>query len=473
MAASENSFAHFEHQVRQYRQETVLRTVAVVSAWLSHREFGRVVGPRLPNYVTPFALAAVAEAALVAGTILAKTPANLRDVVELCGVFSELDDPDLEQPADASLRGMMTRIAYQQFEFQISVHDEVARAVGLLLDYLPAQPQAPSSDDWTAVLGVDLPTYMRVVFGTFVAAVQNPAAVSRTLLAQDNVAPIFEPADVPTAHRVIDAWLALPVNAHRQWALRWRVPQREAWSPNSLQHRPVVSTGDELVVPVPQWVVGRMTATGLYYTGAAAFQRQFTDPLGGAFQEYVGAQLRLLDAARVLPEVVYGSPERRTVDWFVVTDQAVVLVEVKASRPVLATRAGADGADEDVLAKVGHARDQIDATVDLIESGHPAVSHIPTDRPLRGLVVTLEPFHLVDTILYADLLPAARIPTATASAHDVESACAILASRRDAGQRLLTALDGQPPTPPSLRNAVEGLPPVRNPILDGYWARWT
>jgi hypothetical protein len=29
-------------------------------------------------------------------------------------------------------------------------------------------------------------------------------------------------------------------------------------------------------------------------------------------------------------EIVYGSPERRTTDFFVVTDEVVVLVEVKA-----------------------------------------------------------------------------------------------------------------------------------------------
>lgn len=211
----------------------------------------------------------------------------------------------------------------------------------------------------------------------------------------------------------------------------------------------------------------------MWFRGLDAFGSRFTDTLGRAFEAYVGAHLALIGAARVHPEVVYGSPERKTVDWFVVTDEAVVLVEVKAARPVLAVRTGSDDGDRHVLERIGHARDQIDRTATLIAAGHPAVAHIPSDRPVRGLVVTLEPFHMVDTFLYDDVLPAARTPTATASAHDVESVCAVLAGRPDAGRRLLDALTARSPGQPSLRRAANGLPRSRNPLLDRWWQRWS
>jgi hypothetical protein len=72
-------------------------------------------------------------------------------------------------------------------------------------------------------------------------------------------------------------------------------------------------------------------------------------------------------------------------------DDLVVGGRLKSSRPVLATRVGQREGDEDIAAKIGNARSQILASAKLIEDGHPAVAHVPNDRTLRGLVVTLEP----------------------------------------------------------------------------------
>jgi len=473
MPPSAGTYAGFVLEVRRYRLESVLRACADVGALLVRAEHGRG-RPQAPNYVTPFALSAVAEAALTAGTEHRRAVADREAVGRLCGVFSEVDDPELDAGPDASLRGLLTRLAYQQFGFGGSHHDEAARAVGLLLDHAPKVAGAPDPGEWEQLLGVPLETYMRVVFAVFVAAVQNPAGVTRTMLRLDHVAPVFAPAGPDQAMAVIDRWLSAPVLEHRAWALERRVSGRELWSPSPLQHRPLVSVGDELIAPVPEHVLGRMTPAGLWFTGLDAFGSRFTDTLGGAFESYVGAQLALLGTgATVHPEAVYGSPQRKTVDWFVVTDQAVFLVEVKTARPVVAVRTGSDDGDRHVLDRIGRARGQIDRTAELIAGGHPAVAHIPSDRPVRGLVVTLEPFHLVDTFLFDGVLPPARTPTATASAHDVEAVCAALAGRPDAGRRLLDALTPMPPAPPALRRASEGLPPARNPLLDGWWRRWS
>jgi hypothetical protein len=191
------------------------------------------------------------------------------------------------------------------------------------------------------------------------------------------------------------------------------------------------------------------------------------------FERYVGAQLRLLRHATVHDEIVYGSPERRTTDFFVVTDEVVVLVEVKASRPVLATRLGQPEGDEDIGKKIGNARSQILATAKLIKDGHPAVAHVPNDRPLRGLVVTLEPFHLVQTFLFEDVLGDAPVPITITTAHELEGVVAMLAERSDLGERLLRALTPEADSPSSLRDAVRDLTPVPNPILSDGWGRFT
>lgn len=471
MTRPDTPYRNFVREVRRYRLGSVLRACAETGALLTQQRHGRA-RPSAPNYVTPFAVAAVAYAALDAGTEHRTALADRAVIARLCGAFSELDDPDLADEPDGFPRSLLSRLAYQQFGFNGNFHAEAARSIGLLLDHSTRVTDGPSPDEWERLLGVPLETYMQVVFAVFVACVQNPAAVTRAQLLQNEVAPIFAPARPDDAMAVIDQWLASSPQEHRAWARERVVPGRELWSPNPLQHRPLVAVGDELIAPVPDWVLGRMSPSGLWFTGLDAFGSRFTDALGTAFQNYIGDHLALIGAAEVHPEVVYGTPERRTVDWFVVTDEAVVLVEVKAARPVLATRIGSDDGDQQVLRRIGQARDQIDRTAAMLADGHSALTHIPADRPVRGLIVTLEPFHLVDTFLFDDVLPAAATTGATASAHDVESVCAVLADRPDAGQLLLGALTARPPTPPSLRRAAEGLAPQRNLLLDRWWRRW-
>jgi hypothetical protein len=234
-----------------------------------------------------------------------------------------------------------------------------------------------------------------------------------------------------------------------------------------------VAIGDDLVGPSPRYIIDRITPTGLYFIGLDVFGSRFTAALGCMFERYVGAQLRLLRHATVHDEVVYGSPERRTTDFFVVTDEVVVLVEVKASRPVLATRVGQPEGDEDIGKKIGNARTQILATAKLIEENHPAVADIPKGRPVRGLVVTLEPFHLVQTFLYEEVLGESPVPVTIAWAHDLEGVVATLAEHPDVGERLLRALTPEPDSPPSLLDAAQGLAAQPNPILSNGWDRFT
>ncbi|MGW5383992.1 hypothetical protein [Nocardia sp. NPDC003963] len=140
--------------------------------------------------------------------------------------------------------------------------------------------------------------------------------------------------------------------------------------------------------------------------------------------------------------------------------ELVLLVETQSMRSTAAARLG----DEDGLAllttRVQKARDQIDTTADRI----PGLEQIPTDRPVRGLVVTLEPIPLVDTFLFEDLLGPHTVPNATVCAHDLEAILPTLAKTPDAGRRLLDALTFRDPTPPALERAVAEIDSERNPI---------
>jgi hypothetical protein len=458
------SYDEFRQLVRRFRRSDILRAVASLAVQMQRAELQQGPSVPVPNYVGEFSLAGVARTALIAGNEHRDQPLSPHELVLLCGYYVNVADPGLKDMTGLDrLRQVMSRIAFEQFGFQYSVMENVGRTLSLLLDQANRCEGAPTAEEWIRTLGVPLEGFMRTGFALHVAIVQNNGAISRQLLRADHVARIFAPLSADDALGIADRLFVAAPEQHAAWGREREVAGREKWSPNPLQNWPLVAIGDDLVGPSPRYIIDRITPTGLYFIGLDAVGPRFTDALGCMFERYVGTQLRLLRHATVYDEVVYGSPERRTTDFFVVTDEVVVLVEAKASRPVLATRVGQPAGDEDIAAKIGNARSQILATAKLIEDGHPAVAHIPNDRPLRGLVVTLEPFHLVPTFLYEDVLGDASLPITITSAHELEGVVATLAERSDGGERLLRALTPEPDSPPSLWDAVTGLTPVPNP----------
>ncbi|MBM4510617.1 hypothetical protein GS425_05455 [Rhodococcus hoagii] len=104
---------------------------------------------------------------------------------------------------------------------------------------------------------------------------------------------------------------------------------------------------------------------------------------GDSFEKYVGRHLALLEAAgaAVHPEVTYGKDTKKTVDYFVVFEEVVVLVEVKGMRANALAKAGIDAGLEQLVDKVQGARNQIDKTAKLIKDRIPELAFIqPTAR---------------------------------------------------------------------------------------------
>lgn len=94
-------------------------------------------------------------------------------------------------------------------------------------------------------------------------------------------------------------------------------------------------------------------------------------------------------------EVSYGPARsrRKTVDWIVVLPVAVLLVEVKSAIPTEPVR--------------------------LIADRNPALAVVPAGRPVLGLAVTLEPFHIANAGF--DVPPATRTPVIVADAAEIET----------------------------------------------------
>jgi hypothetical protein len=467
------AYAEFRQRVRRFTRSGTLRAVAGLNAHLHRAKYGQGEAPSVPNFVTPFALSGIARTALLAGNDHRDSGPTPQDLERLCFDYANVEDPQvLANDPLLPLRHLMNRIAYEQFDQQFSVHENLGRTLALLIDHAPGIEGAPTPDDWEQALGCSLEHFIRLGFSLHVAAVENGGSIDVATLRMPHIAVIFEPVGTEQSLTLIERWFSADPNWYGPRGRELEVAGLEKWSFNPLVERPVVRLDGQYVIPWPWLCLHRVTPAGLYYIGLAEWGSTFTDALGLVFESYVGSQLATLSAAQVTPEIVYDKSNGKTVDFFLVTPEVVVLVEVKSARPVMGARVGDASADQDVIKKVGHAFRQIDGTLDLMASGHPSLASIPTDRPARGLVVTLEPFHLVNTFFYDDVLQRPAVPSAVVSAHELETLVGTLCRVSDLGERLLRALTPSVDSIPNIQDATSDLEVLPNEAIFSAWERF-
>lgn len=96
-------------------------------------------------------------------------------------------------------------------------------------------------------------------------------------------------------------------------------------------------------------------------------------------------------------------------------------------------RWGGPKAVDKLRALLNHGIGQLSNTAQLITERHPDFAHIPADRPIVGLPVTMEAFHTVNTPFVAKSLDGCTIPYRVASAEEIEALVRLNAD--DIGQR--------------------------------------
>src|SRR2546430_8741675 len=138
--------------------------------------------------------------------------------------------------------------------------------------------------------------------------------------------------------------------------------------------------------------------------------------MGELLENYLGRQFATLPDVTVHPEIVYreGREEVRSIDWILVFEDLVVLVEAKATRSPIAARAADTSAHKAYTSTLGNAFKQLGRTLDKIQAGTPEFSHLPSDRPIIGMVATLDPWYIANSFGRA-FLPAPAMPTIVAS----------------------------------------------------------
>lgn len=184
-----------------------------------------------------------------------------------------------------------------------------------------------------------------------------------------------------------------------------------AYAYNSLRAYPLIrmtyNKKDSLICPLPTLLFWRFT-NGVYYE--ICTNKAFADAFGEAFQIYVGDVLRqAIDASRTkfYPEEEYwvGKNKKRTADWIVEQDDAILFIEVKTKRLVVLAKIEIDS--EDAL------KNELRKMADFVIQVYKAIKdyradQYPTFRFKHGrrifpLIVTLEDWFLIGPKLLSGL----------------------------------------------------------------------
>jgi hypothetical protein len=274
------SYETFKQRVRRFPRPLLLRGLAETSAVLERSRLSSDPRPASPA-VTEFTVAGVARTSLVAGNEYRSLPVTQKVVEQLCHDFIQVDDPDVGK---GSLSRILTKIAFEQFGVQYSQMENLGRTVALFTDHAASVQGAPTPADWTALLGVDLHQFMRIGFVAYAVMVNSKGSVARNGLFTPDRAPRFAPLTSDQAMDVLDKHLIWTLHQHAEYIREKEVPDREKWSPNSLQARPLVAIDNDLVAPAALYMIERITPIGLYYIAVDAWGKKFTDALGHMFE---------------------------------------------------------------------------------------------------------------------------------------------------------------------------------------------
>ena len=456
------SFGEFRQVVRRYRPSHLLPVLAGMAA---ERPFEKVDVERA-RYISPWGIALIARESILWGNEHRDSPVDAEALRRLFNAVNNIHEP-LDQD---DLLSMLIRVVYEQFPYQESIYEEVSRTHELLVEPLGrVETEVLSPTTWSELLDAPLVDMVGATFVLQVGANMNAGWFDPAWLDQANFVDVL--ARWPREHILArleqlstsiqdfkKAYAAAPKPAAGQ----------EQYAFNPLSATPFVRMGDgRLLAPQPRLIFRTISPGGLYYPGIKRYGEAFARDLGALTQHYVGRQLRCIESADVQPEIRYGKPERRSIDWFLVLPTMVVMFEVKSARFGLLARA-AEGHEHAIKHAIGEAVDQLAVTDAVMVEGRQEFQHLPRDRPRVGVVVTSEPLYLANSTPARDLVPTTRFPTITASLRDIEMLVTLPADKIE--DHLSEILHDPERSTWQLGLALRDVArPNKNPLLDRGW----
>lgn len=459
----------YVQRVRQQRPSALLPVVAAASArWHNDTWWNSPY-----RKYTPWALADVARTSLAYGNEhRGDGNCTENDLKAMLAAYAALTDPMILDGGSAeSVAGWLLRTSGEQFTYQESGFNDLARTAALFGQTTPTRTATCLVDGWDQeLLGCSLSDYVGVTQLLQVAALRNEGRFDPAWLSQPQMEQICSIIPARTIREVTDRHFVTDLAAFKAENDKRRTsrdPHLRRFEYNPLRGRPFLSGfGAGYLAPSSHLIIPKGSPLGLYYMGIDHFGNDFARELGDLFEQYVGRQLGLLADAMVYPEIIYRD-ERRSVDWIVVFDDLVLLVEVKSTRPTEPLRLGVLDRTSAALRQIKHAYKQLDTTAALITGRDPSFRHLPADRAVQGLVVTMEPFHTANAPFQKEMQPDTNIPVTVCSATELEH----LVTLRDSSVSQLLRERHKDPLASTyaLNSILVGRDLGRNAILDAGW----
>jgi len=469
----EYSYREFCDFARRFSQVDLLAAIARTALALPSKALDK----RFRD--TPlWCLAALVKASICHGNAFRTAKPRDRDIRLGCYMYNNLESEDLDQPDLNSGFGLMVRIAYEQLPPQMSNFGEITRLDAFFNGYSGRkQLEVITAETLPELLGAPLMQAVGVAMLLYGSAHANAGIFDPRWMDRPDFAEILRIVSRDDVLSVIDTVFVNTFEEYRAQAeIMPQLPFLERYRVNPLTARPLIRLPDErLIAPIPQLILWKLSPLELYYQGIKRWKEPFTRDMGELLEDYVGRQFDALADAEVWPEVVYkvGKNEVKSVDWIIVFTNLVLLVEVKATRVPAPARAGDPTLDNTYIRTLGKAFTQIDRTSRAIADGMPEFAKVPTDRPMLGIVATLDPWYMANSFGRA-LLPEPEVPTMVASVREIEALVAI-GQRRSASTILIevTAKDDERRFW-ELETALGSysLPGDRNPLLQDAWQRY-
>lgn len=469
------TYQQFCDFVRRYNQEQMLATVARLALGLTDN-------PSQPGYVNaaPWALAAIVKASICRGNPHRHTLARPRDVLVACQMYNNLHAEELQQPELRSAFAILARIAYEQFQYQEPPFAEMARPLAFFDNYSGRKSlEVVSEEPLAELIGAPLTTALGIALMLHASAGVNAGFFNPRWMDQPNFARVLEELPRHEVLAVIDSAFAGSFDDFKrrnaEAAEKAPLPFLDRYQFNPLTSRPLLRLADgRLLAPVPQLITRKLAPLELYYAGLEKWGQAFTRDMGELLEDYLGRQFAAIPDAVVHSEVTYrlGKNDVKSVDWIVVFADLVILVEAKATRAPAGARAANETAEGTYARVVGEAFDQINRTYRALQDGAPEFSHIPKDRPVMGMVGTLDPWYMANS-LARSFLPATDIPTIVSAVRDIEYLVAVGQRRSVSGALAEIVREGDERQTWELGSALHDFiePGDRNPLLQQAWER--
>jgi hypothetical protein len=173
--------------------------------------------------------------------------------------------------------------------------------------------------------------------------------------------------------------------------------------------KPRSDLGEVYIVISHQLLHNKITS-GMYYALADAFRKEgernsFREKFGYVFQAYVGQLLSYhFKKWKVIPEIRYrkgGKVQQDTVDWFLLKEDRLLMIEVKQSSIFLEAKVTAkmEAISRDLRTTLAKAATQLQTTMRDIQSRqYPELAQFNGVKHLESMIVLNDPLYNANTI---------------------------------------------------------------------------